>query len=144
MLKGVRTLGKRQLDEIRMMRNPPNAVQQVFRSVHLLLNARKYPTRQQALRVGWDDAKTTLVRTDFIPRMLSFDASSLTERAHIPDLIMDEFLEMEGGGGGGEEGAAGATAVFKSKRLTTKTAPRSSTAAEDAACFCSVCSCLAR
>jgi hypothetical protein len=69
---------KRQLDEMKNLRNPSASIKAVGTCVHLILNARAYSTRHAARKATWEDCRATLVANDFVQRMTSFEAGAAT------------------------------------------------------------------
>jgi len=67
----VRSIKKRDLDEVRNLARPPNNVKLTLECVAIMLGEKK---------IEWADVRKLLSKSDFIPSILNFDVDKLTER----------------------------------------------------------------
>ena len=110
-LESVKKIGKKQMDEMKNLRNPSPSIKAVLTSVHLILNGKsKYPTRRMAGKgkEDWEAIRATFVANDFVPRMTCFDPDQdfSTGCEHVAELILEELIDPDGddNGGGGNLG----------------------------------------
>lgn len=78
----VRGIKKRDLDEVRNLKNPPVNVKLTLECVALMLGETK---------VEWADVRKILAKTDFIPSILNFDADKLTPKRI--KAVKDKYLD---------------------------------------------------
>ena len=78
----VKSIKKRDLDEIRNLARPPNNVKLTLECVAILLGEKK---------IEWADIRKLLAKTDFIPSILSFDADNLSDRQ--VKIVQDKYLD---------------------------------------------------
>jgi len=78
----VRGIKKRDLDEIRNLKAPPNNVKLTLECVAIMLGEKN---------VEWKEIRKVLAKTDFIPSIINFDADKLTSRQI--KLVNEKYLE---------------------------------------------------
>jgi dynein heavy chain 1 len=78
----VRSIKKRDLDEVRNLARPPTNVKLTLECVAIMLGETK---------VDWADVRKMLSRTDFIPSVVDFDADKLTSRQI--QLVKEKYLD---------------------------------------------------
>ena len=78
----VKSIKKRDLDEIRNLARPPNNVKLTLECVAIMLGEKK---------IEWADIRKLLAKTDFIPSILSFDADNLSDRQ--VKIVQDKYLD---------------------------------------------------
>ena len=78
----VRSIKKRDLDEVRNLARPPNNVKLTLECVAIMMGERKYE---------WTDVRKMLSKNDFIPNILNFDADKLTAKQI--KLVQDKYLD---------------------------------------------------
>ena len=77
----VRGIKKRDLDEIRNLKQPPNNVKLTLECVAIMLGEKS---------IDWKDIRKVLAKTEFIPSILNFDADLLTSKQI--KLVNDKYL----------------------------------------------------
>ena len=77
----VRGIKKRDLDEIRNLKQPPTNVKLTLECVAIMLGERS---------IDWKEIRKVLAKTDFIPSILNFDADKLTSKQI--KLVSDKYL----------------------------------------------------
>lgn len=78
----VKSIKKRDLDEIRNLRTPPNNVKLTLECVAIMLGEKS---------VGWAEIRKLLAKTDFIPSILTFDADNISSRQ--VKLVREKYLD---------------------------------------------------
>lgn len=75
----VRGIQKKQLDEVRALRNPPLAVRRTLEAVELLLGMLQCSSSYAS--PSWDDIRKLTRRGDFIATVVAFEPSQLSDKA---------------------------------------------------------------
>ena len=78
----VKSIKKRDLDEIRNLARPPNNVKLTLECVAIMLGEKK---------IEWADIRKLLAKADFIPSILSFDADYLSDRQ--VKIVHEKYLD---------------------------------------------------
>ena len=78
----VRSIKKRDLDEVRNLARPPNNVRLTLECVAIMMGERKYE---------WTDVRKMLSKGDFINNILNFDADKLTSKQI--RLVQEKYLD---------------------------------------------------
>eukprot|EP00957_Ditylum_brightwellii_P037322 2824647-Ditylum_brightwellii.AAC.1 len=83
----VRSIKKRDLDEVRNLARPPNNVKLTLECVAIMLGEKK---------IEWADVRKLLSKSDFIPSILNFDVDKLTKRQikRVQDKYVGENSEL--------------------------------------------------
>jgi len=78
----VKSIKKRDLDEVRNLVRPPNNVKLTLECVAIMLGEKK---------IEWTDVRKILSKTDFIPNIVNFDADKLSQKQI--KLVSEKYLE---------------------------------------------------
>lgn len=77
----VQNINPAQLNEVRTYKMPPGKVKMTLEAVLFIIKGKKY---------AWDDIKQEMSRPDFLPSILNFQTSTLTEKQK--QSVKNEFL----------------------------------------------------
>lgn len=92
---GIGNLRVEQIEEIRRLRKPPDAVRRTLEVVCLILEA-KEPVRGGPKPPTWDTVKRLLGDEAFLPRMMSFDFGTLRDSPQLVMLLRDQYFGTGG------------------------------------------------
>ncbi|GIX62949.1 cytoplasmic dynein heavy chain, putative [Babesia caballi] len=83
----VESINRKSLDELRSMRNPPSVIKYTVETVVILL------TNSRNAHVAWDLSRKVLKSSDFISRILNFDAKTIDRVTF--DIVKSRLAEQE-------------------------------------------------
>lgn len=88
---GIGNLRVEQIEEIRRLRKPPDAVRRTLEVVCLILEARE-PVRGGPKPPSWDTVKRLLGDEAFLPRMMACDFGTLRDSPQLVTLLRDQYF----------------------------------------------------